>query len=40
MPRRVPDLAKIRERLGWQPTRDLEQILTDVIEHQRETGAS
>ncbi len=40
MVRRIPDLVKIRETLGWQPTRDLDHILTDVIEHQRETGAS
>jgi UDP-glucose 4-epimerase len=31
MPRRVPDLAKIRRAIGYQPTRNLDQILADVI---------
>jgi UDP-glucose 4-epimerase len=35
MQRRVPDISKIGEFLGWQPTRMLDQILTDVIESQR-----
>src|SRR5690349_19254871 len=35
MPRRVPDLTKIRKAIDWQPTIPLAQILTDVIEHQR-----
>ena len=30
MPRRVPDTAKIRGLLGWQPERNLEQIIADV----------
>ncbi|MBA3301720.1 MAG: GDP-mannose 4,6-dehydratase [Thermoleophilaceae bacterium] len=33
--RRIPDLSKIGGLIGWEPTRDLAQILTDVIEHQR-----
>jgi UDP-glucose 4-epimerase len=37
MPRRVPDLAKIKSAIGWQPTIALPQILTDVIEYQRRT---
>lgn len=28
---RVPCTRKIRERIGWQPTRSLEQILADTI---------
>ncbi|HEY2745684.1 MAG TPA: GDP-mannose 4,6-dehydratase, partial [Polyangia bacterium] len=35
MPRRVPDLGKIKKAIAWQPTIPLNQILTDVIEHQR-----
>ena len=39
MMRRVPDIAKVTETIGWQPTRGLDDILDDVIEHQRITGA-
>ncbi len=35
MARRVPALDKVGDRIGWSPTRDLDQILDDVIEHQR-----
>ena len=35
MPRRVPDLSKIRGLIGWQPTIGLQQILSDVIEFTR-----
>ena len=35
MPRRVPDITKIRELVGYQPTVDLDQILDEVIEHFR-----
>jgi nucleoside-diphosphate-sugar epimerase len=36
MARRMPDITKIREALGWEPTKSLEEILVDVIEdHQR-----
>jgi UDP-glucose 4-epimerase len=35
MPRRVPDLGKIKNSIGWAPTIALPQILTDVIEYQR-----
>lgn len=35
MPRRVPDLSKIRGLIGWQPTIGLGQILTDVVEYTR-----
>ena len=30
MPRRVPNLAKIKEFTGWEPKRNLDQIITDV----------
>jgi UDP-glucose 4-epimerase len=36
MARRMPDITKIREALGWEPTKSLEEILADVIDdHQR-----
>lgn len=35
MRHRVPDIAKIREAIGWRPRRDLDQVLADVIAHQR-----
>jgi UDP-glucose 4-epimerase len=35
MPRRVPDISKIGKHLNWKPTIGLQQILTDVIEYQR-----
>ncbi len=38
MPRRVPDLSKIERVLGWSPTRNLDQILGDVIESERQGG--
>ena len=38
MTRRVPDVGKIDRALGWQASRSLDQILDDVIEHQRRTG--
>jgi len=31
----VPDTAKIRAAIGWQPKHDLNQILDDVIEFER-----
>jgi len=40
MVRRIPDVSKIGERLGWAPTRRLDEILDDVIEHQRGGGAT
>jgi UDP-glucose 4-epimerase len=36
MPRRVPDLTKIRELIGYAPTLGLEDILRRVIAHERE----
>jgi UDP-glucose 4-epimerase len=35
MRRRLPDIGKLQRLLGWQPTRGLSEILTDVIEHER-----
>jgi len=35
MPRRLPDLTKIRGMIGYEPTRNLDAILTDVIEFIR-----
>ena len=35
MRRRVPDITKIRERIGWAPGIALDEILTRVIEHSR-----
>jgi UDP-glucose 4-epimerase len=32
MQRRVPDLTKIKEFTGWQPKRDLTQIISDIAE--------
>ncbi len=31
MERRVPDTTKVRDRIGWAPTRSLDEILADVI---------
>lgn len=40
MQRRIPDLTRIGEALGWQPARKLDEILTDVIEYtQSPTGS-
>jgi UDP-glucose 4-epimerase len=35
MPRRVPDITKIQEAIGWKPSLTLPQILSDVIEYCR-----
>lgn len=35
MPRRVPDISKVHEFVGWQPTIALPQILADVVEYYR-----
>jgi UDP-glucose 4-epimerase len=37
MPRRVPDIQKIRTLVGYEPTVELDEILTRVIEHFRES---
>jgi len=36
MARRVPDLTKIGEAIGWRPTRGLDQIVSEVVQRQRE----
>ncbi len=36
MQRRVPDITRINKSIGWKPTRNLEQILTSIIEYERE----
>lgn len=38
MSRRVPDLTKVNQAIGWGPLRTLDQIIDDVIEHQLQTG--
>jgi UDP-glucose 4-epimerase len=35
MPRRVPDISKIRALVGYEPRVNLDEILTSVIEHMR-----
>jgi nucleoside-diphosphate-sugar epimerase len=35
MPRRLPDLSKIRRMIGYEPRHTLDSILTDVIEFTR-----
>ncbi len=35
MERRVPDITRIRRLTGWSPTRSLDDILNDVIAHER-----
>jgi hypothetical protein len=37
MPRRVPDLTKIAQCIGYRPTVGLDEILRRVIEHTRAT---
>jgi nucleoside-diphosphate-sugar epimerase len=37
MYRRVPDITKVRELIGWSPSRSLEDIITDVAEGLRRT---
>jgi UDP-glucose 4-epimerase len=38
MQRRRPDTTKIYERIGWRPTRSLDEILADVIDEHRAGG--
>ena len=35
MERRVPDITRVRRLTGWSPTRSLDDILNDVIAHER-----
>ena len=37
MPRRVPDIAKIRALVGYEPTVELDEILARVIEYFRQS---
>jgi UDP-glucose 4-epimerase len=34
---RIPAIEKIHGAIGWQPERDLDAILEDVVRHARET---
>jgi UDP-glucose 4-epimerase len=36
MPRRVPDITKIRDLIGFQPTKSLHDIITDVVHDLRQ----
>ena len=38
MQRRIPSTTKIYERIGWRPTRSLDEILADVIDEHRAGG--
>jgi UDP-glucose 4-epimerase len=38
MQRRLPDTTKIRERIGWEPTRSIDEVLADVIDEHRAGG--
>jgi UDP-glucose 4-epimerase len=36
MPRRVPDISKLHALVGYEPTVDLDEILTRVIDYFRQ----
>jgi UDP-glucose 4-epimerase len=36
MPRRVPDISKIRALVGYSPTVELDEILSRVVEYSRQ----
>jgi UDP-glucose 4-epimerase len=38
MPRRVPDISKLRELIGYEPTLGLDEIIRTVVEHHRGIG--
>ncbi len=38
MHRRIPDTSKVKEAIGWAPTRDLTEIIVDVIAATRAAG--
>jgi UDP-glucose 4-epimerase len=40
MERRIPDIAKITTLTGWAPTRSMDDILEDVIAHERARAAA
>jgi UDP-glucose 4-epimerase len=33
IPRRVPDISKVKNAIGWSPTKDLKQIISDIAAH-------
>jgi UDP-glucose 4-epimerase len=35
MYRRIPDTTKVRKLIGWSPKRSLEDVIRDVVKHQR-----
>ena len=37
---REPSIEKIRDAIGWQPERDLDTILEDIVRHARETAGA
>ncbi len=39
MYRRVPDISKVQALTGWRPTRSLENIIRDVVDHNRSSAA-
>jgi UDP-glucose 4-epimerase len=39
MERRIPDTTRIKDRIGWQPKKSLDEILADVIDDHRLTRA-
>ncbi len=39
MLRRVPDISRVRQMIGWQPVRTLDEILDDVIRHEKAGAA-
>jgi len=38
MARRVPDISRVRELLGWRPRRSLDETLKAVREHEERAG--
>jgi UDP-glucose 4-epimerase len=38
MPRRVPDISKVRDLVGYQPRLDLDDIIRRVVEHMRSSA--
>ena len=40
MERRRPDIGRIRELIGWTPTRTLDEIVDETIQHRREELAT
>jgi len=40
MKRRVPDISKIRDLIGWEPEKDLDKLLQEVIEYERTAAKS